>query len=60
MIKKSTKKKSARKNAAQLREDKITKILSMVSEICDYAIKNSCTEQSQFEELELFLREYIK
>ena len=60
MIKKSAKKKSAKKNAVQLREDKITKILSMVSEICDYAIENSCTEQSQFEELELFLREYIK
>jgi len=53
-------KKRAKKNAAQLCEDKITKILSMVSEICDYAIENLCTEQAQFEELELKLREYIK
>lgn len=49
-----------KKTAAQTCEDKITKILSMVSEICDYAIENLCTEQSQFEELELKLREYIK
>lgn len=55
-----TMKKCAKKNATQLREDKITKILSMVSEICDYAIENLCTEPSQFEELELKLRDYIK
>ena len=57
---KKTTQKRAKKNATQLHEDKITKILSMVSEICDYAIENLCTEQSQFEELELKLREYIK
>ena len=55
--KKTTKK---RAKTTQLREDKITKILSMVSEICDYAIENLCTEPSQFEELELKLRDYIK
>ena len=57
---KKTTKKRAKKNATQLHEDKITKILSMVSDICDYAIENLCTEQSQFEELELKLRDYIK
>lgn len=57
---KKTTKKCAKKNAKQLHEDKITKILSMVSDICDYAIENLCTETSQFEELELKLREYIK
>ena len=57
---KKTTKKRAKKNATQLHEDKITKILSMVSDICDYAIENLCTEQSQFEELELKLREYIR
>lgn len=60
--KKATKKraKHVKKNAAQLREDKITKILSMVSEICDYAIENLCTEQAQFEELEWELRQAIR
>ena len=53
-------KKATKKNAAQKCEDKITEILSMVSEICDYAIDNLCTEQAQFEELEMKLREYIK
>jgi len=53
-------KKTTKKNAAQLREDKITKILSKVKEICDYAIENLCTEQAQFEELEWMLRKYIK
>jgi len=57
---KKTTKKNAKKNAAQRREDKITKILSMVSEMCDYAIDNLGTEQAQFEELEMKLREYIK
>ena len=57
---KKTAKKTTKKNAAQLREDKITKILSKVSEICDYAIENLCTEQAQFEELEWMLREIIK
>ena len=59
-MKKNLIKKPTKKNAAQLREDKITKILSMVSEICDYAIDNLCTEQAQFEELELLLRDAIK
>ncbi len=53
-------KKPAKKSAAQLREDKITEVLSKVSEICDYAIDNLCTEQAQFEELEQLLRTYIK
>lgn len=57
---KKTAKKTTKKNATQVREDKITKILSKVSEICDYAVKNLCTEQAQFEELELMLRESIK
>ena len=57
--KKATKKR-AKKTSAQLREDKITKILSMVSEICDYAIDNLCTQQAQFEELECELRDAIK
>ena len=61
MTKTSTKKTTKKRaKTAQLREDKITKILSMVSEICDYAIENLCTEPSQFEELELKLRDYIK
>lgn len=51
--------KTTKKNAAQLREDKITEVLSKVSEICDYAIDNLCTEQAQFEELEMLLRKYI-
>ena len=49
-----------KKNAAKLREDKITKILSKVSEMCDYAIDNLCTQPAQFEELELMLREAIR
>ena len=60
---KKTTKKTSKKNAAklrQLREDKITDILDMVSKICDYAIHNLCTQQSHFEELEWKLREYIK
>ena len=56
---KKTAKKTTKKNTAQSREDKITKILSKVSEICDYAIENLCTEQAQFEELEWMLREII-
>ena len=51
---------STKKNDAQKREDKITKILAKVSEICDYAIENLCTEQAQFEELEILLRDAIK
>ena len=59
LTKKSVKK-HAKKTAAQKREDKIAEILSMVSDICNYAIKNLCTEQAQFEELEWKLNEYIK
>jgi len=59
LTKKSVKKR-AKKTAAQKREDKIAEILSMVSDICNYAIKNLCTEQAQFEELEWKLNEYIK
>ena len=60
-MKKTTKNsaKRAKKNATQLREDNIAKILGKVSEICDYAIENICTEPAQFEELELMLREII-
>ena len=54
---KKTAKKTTKKNATQLREDRITEILSKVSEICDYAIENLCTEQAQFE---WKLRKYIK
>lgn len=53
-------KKTTKKNATQLREDKITEILSKVTEICDYAIENLCTEQAQFEELEWMLRKAIQ
>ena len=63
LIKTPTKKpvkKRIKKNTAKLREDKITNILSMVSEICNYTIDNLCTEQAQFEELEWKLRKYIK
>lgn len=63
VAKKPAKKMSSRKNAqhrTQLREDKIAKILSKVSEICNYATENNCTEDAQFEELELMLREIIK
>ena len=51
-------KKPAKKTLS--REDKITNILNKVSEICDYATENLCTEDAQFEELELMLRQYIK
>lgn len=57
---KKTAKKTSKKNAAQLCENKITNILSKVKEICDYAIENLCTEQAQFEELEWMLRKCIK
>lgn len=57
---KKTAKKTSKKNAAQLREGKIADILDMVSEICDYAIDNLCTQPSHFEELEWKLRDAIK
>ena len=56
--KKVAKKSYAKKTIS--RENKITRILSKVSKICDYAIENLCTEDAQFEELELMLRQYIK
>ena len=61
-MKKVAKRKTAaqRRKADQKREDKITEILSKVSEICDYAIDNLCTEPAQFEELEWMLYQYIK
>lgn len=61
-MKKVAKRKTAaqRRKADQKREDKITEILSKVSEICDYAIDNLCTEPAQFEELEWMLREAIR
>ena len=52
-------KKPVKKSAAQLREGKIAKILSKVSEICNYAIDNLCTQPAQFEELEWMLRNAI-
>lgn len=55
-----TAKRIAKKNAVQLREDKIADILDMVSKICDYAIHNLCTQQSHFEELEWKLRDAIR
>lgn len=39
--------------------DKIVEILGIVSDICEYAIDNSHTEQSQFTKLEQKLHEYI-
>ena len=46
--------------AARRREDNITKILAKVSEICDYAIENLCTQPAQFEELEMMLNDCIE
>lgn len=51
--------KQKRARAAQRRENYITKILAKVSEICDYAIDNQCTQQAQFEELEMLLRDAV-
>jgi len=61
-MKKVAKRKTAaqRRKADQKREDKITEILSKVSEICNYAIENLCTEPAQFEELEWMLRDAIR
>ena len=42
------------------KSDKIARILDKVREICDYAVENQCTEQAQFEELELLLNRYIR
>lgn len=42
------------------KSDKITRILAKVTEICDYAVENQCTEQAQFEELEWMLNRYIR
>ena len=52
--------KQKRDCAARRRQDNITKILAKVSEICDYAIENQCTQQAQFEELEMMLNDCIK
>ena len=57
MNKSRTKKSTSKKTIS--REDKITQILAKVSEICDYAINNQCTQQAQFEELEMMLHDYI-
>ena len=61
-MKKLAKKKSAKKTAKKTLScnDKITRILSKVNEICNYAIENQCTQQAQFEELEWMLNEYVK
>jgi len=40
--------------------DKITRIIAHVSGICDYVKENLCSEQSQFEELEVMLWDLAK
>ena len=54
--------KSKKRHAAKKldRNGKIAKIIAKVSEICDYAIDNLCTEPAQMEELECMLNEFIK
>lgn len=52
--------KQKRARAACRRENRITEILAKVAEICDYAVENLCTQQAQFEELEMLLRDAIK
>ena len=52
--------KQKRERATKRREATIAKILAKVSEICDYAIENLCTQQAQFEELEMMLNDCIK
>ncbi len=51
--------KKSTKSTVITREDKITRILAKVAEICDYACENYCTQPAQFEELEMMLRDYI-
>ena len=58
--KKKTAKKPVKKPAKKTHNDRIVEILAKVSEICDYAIDNLCTEPSQFEELECLLNDYVK
>lgn len=57
--KRTTKRAKAQREKLR-REDRITRILAKVSEICDYAIENLCTQQAQFEELEMLLNDYVK
>ena len=45
---------------ATRRYKKIDKILAKVKEIAEYAIDNLCTQDSQFEELEMILNDCIK
>lgn len=42
------------------RENRISRILSKVDEMCNYAIKNLCTQPAQFEELEWMLNDCVK
>lgn len=42
------------------RENRINRILSKVDEMCNYAIKNLCTQPAQFEELEWMLNDCVK
>ena len=57
--KRTTKRAKAQREKLR-REDRITRILAKVSEICDYAIENLCTQQAQFEELEMLLNDCVK
>lgn len=54
-LNKNSKARQSRKTKLNAKLDakagQITDILAYVSEMCDYAIKNLCTELSQFEEL---------
>lgn len=52
-----TKKSTSKKTIS--REDKINRVLAKVTEICDYACENYCTQPAQFEELEMMLWDYI-
>ena len=52
--------KSTKRSKKLTRNDKITKILSKVSDIVEYAIDNQITQPAQMEELEWLLNDYVK
>lgn len=52
--------KKSKMKVIDLKHEQIIKILSKVSDICDYAIENQCTEQSDFEELEEMLNKLAR
>lgn len=54
-LNKNGKARQPRKTKRLKKADQVTNILSKVSDICDYAKENLCTEQCQFEELEEML-----